>query len=100
MRSDATTDSPVDPVERTVQLAGNSTFVVSLPKAWAVEQGLESGSSMYLYPHDDRRSRTTTPLEIDRLPVRTDAPKSPTMIQNHNTNWFAVPLPAEEETNR
>ncbi len=43
-----------DPIERKVQLAGNSTYVVSLPKPWALEQGLESGSSMYLYPHEDR----------------------------------------------
>ncbi|WP_137289357.1 phosphate signaling complex PhoU family protein [Natronorubrum halophilum] len=47
-------DSAADPVERKVQLTGNSTFVVSLPKAWALDQGLESGMSMYLYPHDDR----------------------------------------------
>lgn len=49
--------SPPDgwnPVERTVQLAGNSTFVVSLPKEWATDQGLEAGMSMYLYPHEDR----------------------------------------------
>ncbi|RQG96514.1 hypothetical protein EA473_05195 [Natrarchaeobius chitinivorans] len=42
-----------EPVERKVQLAGNSTFVVSLPKEWARSQDLESGHSMYLYPHDD-----------------------------------------------
>ncbi len=39
-----------EPVERKVQLAGNSTFVVSLPKEWARAQDLESGASMYLYP--------------------------------------------------
>ncbi|THE63190.1 phosphate uptake regulator PhoU [Salinadaptatus halalkaliphilus] len=43
-----------EPVERKVQIAGNSTFVVSLPKEWATAQGLESGTPMYLYPHDDR----------------------------------------------
>jgi phosphate uptake regulator len=45
---------PWEPVERKVQLAGNSTFVVSLPKEWALEQDLESGMSMHLYPHEDR----------------------------------------------
>ncbi|MDG5818241.1 phosphate uptake regulator PhoU [Natronococcus sp. A-GB7] len=43
-----------EPVERKVQLAGNSTFVVSLPKEWALAQELESGMSMHLYPHEDR----------------------------------------------
>ncbi len=43
-----------EPVERKVQLAGNSTFVVSLPKEWALAQDLESGMSMHLYPHEDR----------------------------------------------
>ncbi|ELY53914.1 phosphate uptake regulator PhoU [Natronococcus amylolyticus DSM 10524] len=43
-----------EPVERKVQLAGNSTFVISLPKEWALEQDLESGMSMHLYPHEDR----------------------------------------------
>ncbi|WP_436345951.1 PhoU domain-containing protein [Natronorubrum sp. FCH18a] len=47
-------DGASDPVERKIQLTGNSTFVVSLPKEWALEQGLESGMSMFLYPHDDR----------------------------------------------
>jgi phosphate uptake regulator len=45
---------PWEPVERKVQLAGNSTFVVSLPKEWALEQDLESGMSMHIYPHEDR----------------------------------------------
>ncbi|APW99472.1 PhoU family transcriptional regulator [Halobiforma lacisalsi AJ5] len=48
------TDDVRTPVERKVQIAGNSTFVVSLPKEWATEQGLESGSSMFLYPLEDR----------------------------------------------
>lgn len=43
-----------EPVQRKVQLAGNSTFVVSLPKEWALAQELESGMSMHLYPHEDR----------------------------------------------
>ena len=73
MRSDATTDGAAEPVERTVQLAGNSTFVVSLPKAWAVEQGLESGSSMYLYPHDDRLVVATETVSTPDPAVRIDA---------------------------
>jgi phosphate uptake regulator len=38
---------------RKVQLTGGTTFTVSLPKAWATEQGLNPGSILYLYPHDD-----------------------------------------------
>lgn len=38
---------------RKVQLAGTSTFTVSLPKDWATEQGLEPGTLVHLYPHLD-----------------------------------------------
>lgn len=38
---------------RKIQLAGGSTFTVSLPKRWANEHGLESGAQMHLYPHSD-----------------------------------------------
>ncbi|WP_440765521.1 PhoU domain-containing protein [Natronorubrum sp. DTA7] len=38
---------------RKVQLTGGTTFTVSLPKAWATEQGIDPGSILYLYPHDD-----------------------------------------------
>ncbi|EMA44641.1 phosphate signaling complex PhoU family protein [Halobiforma nitratireducens] len=54
MRHQALTNGSDGPVERTVQLVGDSTFAVSLPKSWAVEQDLEPGMSMYLYPHEDR----------------------------------------------
>ncbi|ARS91296.1 phosphate uptake regulator PhoU [Natrarchaeobaculum aegyptiacum] len=48
------TNGSDDAVERKIQLVGDSTFAVSLPKSWAVEQDLEPGMSMYLYPHADR----------------------------------------------
>lgn len=38
---------------RKVQLTGGTTFTVSLPKFWATEQGIDPGSILYLYPHDD-----------------------------------------------
>ncbi|MCU4926591.1 phosphate uptake regulator PhoU [Halobacteria archaeon AArc-dxtr1] len=41
-------------IERKVQLTGSSTYSISLPKTWAVDRGIESGASMYLYPHHDR----------------------------------------------
>lgn len=38
---------------RKVQLTGGTTFTVSLPKTWATEQGIESGSILSLFPQDD-----------------------------------------------
>lgn len=38
---------------RKVQLSGGTTFTVSLPKAWATEHGISSGSVLYLHPDDD-----------------------------------------------
>lgn len=61
------------PVERSVQLAGNTTFVVSLPKAWALEQGLEPGASMHLYPHRDRVVVAPASLESTDRRVTIDA---------------------------
>ncbi|AGB15312.1 phosphate uptake regulator [Halovivax ruber XH-70] len=62
-----------DAVERTVQLAGNSTFVVSLPKTWALEQGIERGASIRLYPHDDRLVLAPEALEPAARSTRIDA---------------------------
>ena len=61
------------PVERSVQLAGNTTFVVSLPKSWALEQGLEPGASMHLYPHRDRVVVAPASLESSERQVAIDA---------------------------
>lgn len=38
---------------RKVQLAGGSTFTVSLPKAWAREHGVDAGSELLLQTHGD-----------------------------------------------
>lgn len=66
-------DTPESSVKRTVQLAGNSTFVISLPKAWATEQELEPGASMHLYPHRDRVVLAPAPLETSERTRRVDA---------------------------
>jgi phosphate uptake regulator len=50
----AGTDDATEPAARKVQRTGGSTFTVSLPKEWAVEQGLAAGSTVYLYPFEDR----------------------------------------------
>ncbi|MCW8172120.1 AbrB/MazE/SpoVT family DNA-binding domain-containing protein [Natrialba swarupiae] len=37
---------------RKVQLSGGTTYTVSLPKQWADEHNIDSGSVLYLYPDD------------------------------------------------
>ncbi len=38
---------------RKVQVTGKSTFVVSLPKKWAVSAGITSGSLVHMHPQED-----------------------------------------------
>ncbi|WP_265112164.1 phosphate uptake regulator PhoU [Halosolutus halophilus] len=38
---------------RKVQVTGGSTFTVSLPKTWATENGVSSGTTVEFYPEDD-----------------------------------------------
>lgn len=38
---------------RKVQVTGKSTFVVSLPKKWAVNAGITSGSLVHMHPQED-----------------------------------------------
>ena len=38
---------------RKVQVTGKSTFVVSLPKKWAVSTGITSGSLVHMHPQED-----------------------------------------------
>ena len=64
------------PVERKVQLTGGSTYTVSLPKAWANDHQIRSGSTVYLYPFEDRLvvaqavangARTSTSVNVDSV---------------------------------
>lgn len=73
MSQERLSNGSFEPVERTVQFAGNSTFVVSLPKEWALEQGLESGMPMYLYPHDDRLVAATGAVSTRERAATVDA---------------------------
>ncbi|GAB3034471.1 phosphate signaling complex PhoU family protein [Natronobiforma cellulositropha] len=50
-------------VTRKVQLTGSSTYVISIPKAWARSHGLESGMSMQVYPSSDRLLIAPTPID-------------------------------------
>lgn len=65
--------SSFDSIERKVQFTGNSTFIISLPKEWALEQGLEPGMSMSLYPHEDRLVAATEPVSTRDRTVTVDA---------------------------
>jgi len=49
-----TTGDENGPIERKVQVTGGSTYTVSIPKTWADSHEIGSGSSVYLYPFDDR----------------------------------------------
>ena len=69
----ATNDGPA---ERTVQLAGGSTFTVSIPKGWAQERDIGPGTGLFIYPFEDRLvvapsdragDERTAVLETDRL---------------------------------
>ncbi|ADD05925.1 PhoU domain protein [Natrialba magadii ATCC 43099] len=73
MKHEELTLGLADPVERKIQMAGNSTFVVSLPKSWAVEQDLEPGMSMYLYPHADRLVAAPETASVQDRTVTIDA---------------------------
>ncbi|MEF8778347.1 MAG: phosphate uptake regulator PhoU [Natronomonas sp.] len=48
------TDSGNSPIERKVQVTGGSTYTVSLPKGWANDREIASGSPVHLYPFEDR----------------------------------------------
>jgi len=66
------TDAADGSVERNLQLTGNTTFTVSLPKTWATERGLEPGDPMYLYPYRDRIVVAPAALESTRQTARID----------------------------
>lgn len=64
------------PIERKVQITGGSTYTVSIPKAWADDREIRSGSPVYLYPFDDRLviaqaetngSRTSATINVDSV---------------------------------
>lgn len=57
---------------RKVQLAGGSTYTVSLPKRWADEHGIEAGRKLHLYPDGDASLivRATPPQETEQTTAR------------------------------
>lgn len=63
------------PVRRKIQLTGGSTFTVSIPKGWAEERDIGSGSVVLLYPFTDRLVVTQPGAEspIRRTSLNVDA---------------------------
>jgi phosphate uptake regulator len=55
-----------DPIERQVQIAGGSTFTLSLPREWGDAQDLQKGDSLYLYRDSDRL--IVAPSTVERRP--------------------------------
>jgi phosphate uptake regulator len=49
-----TSEDASGPIERKVQVTGGSTYTVSIPKSWANARDIGSGTSVHLYPFDDR----------------------------------------------
>lgn len=59
-----------EPVERRVQLTGGSTYTVSLPKEWATEHGIDSGSVVHLHSRRDRLLLTSADDDDSRGETR------------------------------
>jgi phosphate uptake regulator len=57
---------------RKVQLAGQSTYTISLPKEWARAQGIETGQQLTLCPRDSGRLIISTERATDAEPPMVD----------------------------
>ena len=61
---------------RKLQKVGGSTYTVSIPKHWACDQGLEAGTDVHLYAHDDGslvvRSREHDGGALERVAAEVD----------------------------
>jgi phosphate uptake regulator len=73
-----------DPIERKVQIAGGSTFTLSLPREWGVSQNLGKGDSLYLYPERDRLVVAPSTLEEGVRAARIETVDKPEdIVQRH-----------------
>jgi phosphate uptake regulator len=63
---------------RKLQEVGGGTYTVSIPKAWATARGLEAGTPVNLYTHEDgsivvrSRERDSDDLEATRIEIEDD----------------------------
>jgi phosphate uptake regulator len=73
--TDPTIPDGSGPIERKVQVTGGSTYTVSIPKSWANDREISSGSVVYLYPFDDRLvvARPETDGPVRRAVINVDA---------------------------
>jgi phosphate uptake regulator len=55
-----------DPIERNVQIAGGSTYTLSLPREWGDRHDLARGDTLYLYTDSDRL--IVAPSTVDSEP--------------------------------
>ncbi|SNR25907.1 phosphate signaling complex PhoU family protein [Halorubrum vacuolatum] len=67
-----------EPYERKIQLTGGTTYTVSLPKEWANEQALETGSRLRLHPRGDRLLLTQPAEDAQRRTIRISAARHDT----------------------
>ena len=76
-------DSESGPVERSVQIAGGSTFTLSLPREWGVAHRLEKGDSLYIYQESNRLVVTSSvPAGPDRITRIEAADMDETRLEN------------------
>ncbi|MFB6211741.1 MAG: AbrB/MazE/SpoVT family DNA-binding domain-containing protein, partial [Halobacteriales archaeon] len=61
-----------EPIERKVQLAGGSTFTVSLPQEWGTTHEIKKGDTIYLYQDRDRLIIAPSQIKRDTQTARID----------------------------
>ena len=71
------TRQPTNPIERKLQMAGGSTFNLSLPREWGDEHGLSKGDTLYIYPNDDRVIVAPSTIDDESNTARIDVADIP-----------------------
>jgi phosphate uptake regulator len=61
-----------DPVERNVQIAGGTTYTLSLPREWGDRHDLTRGDTLYLYTDSDRLVVAPSTVDAEPNTVRVD----------------------------
>lgn len=101
------TENDPEAETRKVQLAGGSTYTVSLPKEWADEHGIDPGVEVYLRPHVDgsllidagenpTADRITAEVPVDDL---NDDHLARTVRSLYVAGYDAITLVADDEIN-
>ncbi|MFW6002997.1 MAG: PhoU domain-containing protein [Halanaeroarchaeum sp.] len=85
---------------RKVQLSGGTTYTISLPKKWAQEHGIDTGSVLALHPNEDSSlliEATTDRATVDRtvtvdVSTTTDKALSQRILALHAVGFDSVTL--------